>query len=151
MNYAYEHRDLFTVNDYVYAHCISSDFVMGAGIAKLFTNRGVKQRLLDTYPQNVWNGHGYCLPIFTKSHVVCNLVTKHKVREKPTYDTLQDSLIDLREWMLSAYYRGRIPNLNLAMPLIGCGLDGLDWSQVEFIILETFKKHDFNILICEYN
>ena len=54
MNYTYEHRDLFTVNDYVYAHCISSDFVMGAGIAKLFTNRGVKQRLLNTYPQNVW-------------------------------------------------------------------------------------------------
>lgn len=151
MNYAYEHRDLFTVNDYVYAHCISSDFVMGAGIAKLFTNRGIKQRLLNTYPINTWNGHGYCLPIFTKNHVVCNLVTKHKVYEKPTYDTLRDSLIDLREWMLSAYYRGRIPNLNLAMPLIGCGLDGLDWNQVEFMIQETFKNHNFNILICEYN
>lgn len=158
MKYSYEHRDIFTVEDnYVLAHCISSDFVMGAGIAKLFTNRGVKQKLLNTYPTNIWNGHGYCLPTFMKNHVVCNLVTKNKVFQKPTYETLKESLIDLREWMISACYRGRIPSLKLAMPLIGCGLDGLEWSIVEGIIKEVFSDDDldildfdFNILICEW-
>ena len=151
MNYTYEHRDIFTVDkDYVHAHCISSDFVMGGGIALLYTKKGIKQRLLNTYPQNVWNGHGYCLPIFTNNHVVCNLVTKEYVYHKPTYDTLKDSLVDLRDWMLRAYYSGRIPSLKLVMPLIGCGLDGLDWDKVEPMIKELFNDTDMDILICEW-
>lgn len=38
-----EYRDLFTVpTDYVLVHCISADFTMGAGIAREFAKRGVK-------------------------------------------------------------------------------------------------------------
>ncbi len=37
MNYREEKRDLFTLGaDYVLAHCISADFALGAGIAKVF-------------------------------------------------------------------------------------------------------------------
>ena len=142
MNYAYEHRDLFTVDGYVYAHCISSDFVMGAGIAKLFTNRGIKQRLLNTYPVNNWNGHGYCLPIFTKNHVVCNLVTKHKVYEKPTYDTLRSALVHMK------LYCNLWKIKKLAMPRIGCGLDKLQWDKVKSIIEKVFANTDIEILVC---
>lgn len=151
MKYTYEHRDLFSVDpDYILAHCISSDFVMGAGIAKLFTNRGIKERLHNTYPLNSWNNHGYMLPIFTKNHIVANLVTKHFVYEKPTYNTLTDSLIDLRDWTIRAYYSGRIPSLKIAMPLIGCGLDLLEWDKVEPIIKDVFKDTDIDILVCEW-
>ena len=40
-------QDLFTVpKDYILVHCVSADFAMGAGIAKEFTKRGVKDYLL---------------------------------------------------------------------------------------------------------
>lgn len=151
MNYKYVHKDIFTVDkEYVHAHCISSDFVMGSGIALLYTKHGIKQRLLNTYPQYIWNNHGYCLPIFTNKHIICNLVTKGRVYHKPTYDTLRDSLVDLRDWMSRAYYSGRIKYLKLTMPCIGCGIDGLDWNIVEPIIKDVFKDTDFEILICEW-
>lgn len=151
MKYSYVHKDLFTVDtDYVLAHCISSDFVMGGGIALLFTRRGVKQKLLNTYPQK-WSGRGYCLPIAMDNYMVANLVTKEKVYHKPTYDTLIDSLLSLKAWMFEAYYSGKIPELKIAMPLIGCGLDGLSWSKVEPIIKEVFENTGVEILVCEWS
>ncbi len=45
-----EQRDLFTVSaDYILVHCISADLAMGAGIAKEFTKRGVKARLIEKF------------------------------------------------------------------------------------------------------
>lgn len=150
MKYIYEKRDLFTLNNnYILAHCISSDFVMGGGIALLFTKRGVKQKLLDTYPKS-WNNHGYCLPTFMKNHIVINLVTKEKVYHKPTYETIKESLIDFKIWLLRAYNIGQIKELKVGMPLIGCGLDLLEWTKVESIIKEVFKNTDIEIYICEW-
>lgn len=68
--------------------------------------------------------------IFTKNHVVANLVTKEKVYKIHTYDSLKDSLIDLRDWTIRAYYNVRISSLKIGMPLIGCGLDSLNWIKV---------------------
>ena len=142
-----EHIDLFKVEGYVYAHCISSDFVMGGGIALLFTQKGVKQKLLDNYPQ-AWNGVGYGIPVFMKNHIVYNLVTKEKVYYKPTYETLKQSLESLREWILQAYKCGQVPYLKIAMPLIGCGLDMLEWDKVKPIIEEVFNNTGIEIKIC---
>lgn len=142
MQYREEIRDLFTVDDsYVLAHCISSDFVMGAGIAAQFTKRGVKRTLMRNYAQQ-WNGKGYCLPCAMGEYTVCNLVTKEKVYHKPTYETLKDSLIDMREFFKNV-------SAKIAMPLIGCGLDGLEWEKVKAIISEVFENTDYDILVCK--
>lgn len=151
MTYEYVHKDIFTVEAYyTHLHCISSDFVLGGGIALQYNKRGVKQKLLDTYPKHVWNGHGYCLPTFSKNHVVCNLVTKEYVYHKPTYKTLHEALTDAKIWAEQAYKSGRIPAKKLVMPLIGCGLDGLNWETVEPMIKEVFTDTDFDILVCEW-
>ena len=36
----------------------------------------------------------------------------------------------------------------LAMPIIGCGLDKLEWSKVKDLIIQVFKNMDIEILIC---
>ena len=146
MNYKEEHRDLFSVpEDYVLAHCISSDFVMGAGIAKQFTNRGVKATLIKSYDQR-WNKHGYMLKALMsdgdKLYNVANLVTKQYVYDKPTYTTLEESLYDLKMYMYSYNHT------KVAMPKIGCGIDGLDWDKVRSIIQDVFATTDFDILVC---
>ena len=146
MNYKEEHRDLFSVpEDYVLAHCISSDFVMGAGIAKQFTNRGVKNTLMENYNQK-WNRHGYMLNALMyeqdKLYNVANLVTKQWVYDKPTYVSLEESLYDLKTYM---YDYG---HTKVAMPKIGCGIDGLDWYKVKQIIQNVFATTDFEVLVC---
>jgi len=37
----------------------------------------------------------------------------------------------------------------IAMPLIGCGLDRLDWEQVKDVIEDVFGETDIEILVCK--
>ena len=37
----------------------------------------------------------------------------------------------------------------IAMPIIGCGLDGLKWDKVSTIIKNIFNNTDIEILICK--
>lgn len=153
MQYKEEHRDLFTVGTgYILAHCISSDFVMGAGIAKRFTIRGVKRTLQTMYPDRVWEGKGYIrvCPMQDESTSSCsqwtvvNLITKNDVHDKPTYETLEQSLIELKEYMVSRTL------MRLAIPKIGCGLDGLEWNRVHTIIMRLFADTNIDILVCDW-
>ena len=149
MQYNEEHRDLFTVGiGYILAHCISSDYVMGAGIAKIFTQYGVKATLNTQYPKHEWNGKGYILSCTMEQNgyprTVINLVTKQNVYDKPTYETLEQSLIELRDYMTSRTLQ------KLAIPKIGCGLDGLDWLKVQQIIKNVFNGTMIDILVCDW-
>jgi O-acetyl-ADP-ribose deacetylase (regulator of RNase III) len=36
----------------------------------------------------------------------------------------------------------------VAMPIIGCGLDRLQWDKVSEIIKDVFKDTDIEILVC---
>ena len=137
--------DLFTVSeDYMLVHCISADFAMGAGIAKEFTRRGVKRALLsnDTYT-DVKEKVGLCFMTYaTNWKAECNLITKEKYWQKPTYDSLRQSLENLCSQIRDSSY------MRLAMPRIGCGLDRLEWSKVKTIIENVFIHTDIEILVC---
>lgn len=135
-----EKRDLFTIpHGYYFAHCISSDFTLGAGIAKTFDSvYNMRFKLFRQYPDYCYCG-GDALLIDN----VFNLVTKEKHWHKPTYETVRDSLEDMREQI---EYMG----VNkLAMPHIASGLDRLEWSKVYEIICDVFKDMDIEIVICE--
>lgn len=58
------------------------------------------------------------------------------------YDTLYETLVDMRN---------QCEKMNiekLAMPLIGCGLDRLQWDKVRDIIEDVFENTDIEILVC---
>lgn len=135
-----ERKDLFNIpSEYYLVQCISSDFAMGKGIAVQFNERlNIKNKLISKYNKNNWNNIGYCLII----DKVINLVTKEKYWNKPTYKTLEESLIEMKEVIL-------LKNIKkLAMPKIGCGLDKLEWVKVKNIIKNIFKDLDIEILVC---
>lgn len=121
-------------------HCISNDLAMGAGIAKQFTARGVKDYLKANYKPK-WEGIGYTLyaPI-QGFNGVYNLVTKDRYYMKPTYYTLEGALDELRCCLPD--------NAKIAMPYIGCGLDKLSWNKVKEIITEVFKDTNITITVC---
>lgn len=129
-------KDLFEVEDnHHLAHCISSDYALGAGIAVAFNKKyDMKRKLFlkgtGKYPDCIQIGN------------VFNLVTKNKCWEKPTYENLRSSLFLMKDAIVSK----RITHL--AMPRIGSGLDRLEWAKVKEIIEDVFQDIDIEILIC---
>lgn len=140
MKYIEEKGNLFEVsNEYKLVHCISADFALGKGIAKQFVEKyDVKNKLLKTYKRNSWEGRGYCL----QTDNVYNLVTKKFYFNKPTLNTLKESLLDLKNNLLKENIT------KIAMPQIGCGLDGLEWSMARVLINQLFTDTDIEIKIC---
>ena len=142
MTYKEEVRDLFTVpNEYYLAHCISADFALGKGIAVEFNKRfDMKRKLQSKYPDYLNNWYqGDCV----LEGRVLNLVTKEKYFHKPTYDSLKNALIYCRLLCLDNFID------KLAMPVIGCGLDRLQWDKVSEIIKEVFNDTPIEILVCK--
>lgn len=140
MKYIEEKGNLFEVsNEYKLVHCISSDFALGKGIAKQFVEKyDVKNKLLKTYKRNNWEGKGYCL----QTDNVYNLVTKKFYFNKPTLNTLKESLLDLKNNLLKENIT------KIAMPQIGCGLDDLEWNMVRVLINQLFTDTDIEIKVC---
>lgn len=69
------------------------------------------------------------------------LITKKEYKNKPTMRSLQSSLEAMK-------IHCRENNVeNLAMPTIGCGLDGLNWPNVSKMIQEIFKDEKINIFV----
>lgn len=134
-----EIKDLFTVpQGYMLAHCISADFNLGGGIAKQFCEHyDMRNRLFADYGSD-FDGVGMAIEIDN----VYNLITKRYVHNSPTYENLAMALDDMKESMIC---EGR---KKLAMPRIGCGLDGLDWRIVRSIIKDIFGDTNIEILIC---
>ena len=145
MTFETKKQDLFTVpQGYYLAHCISADFALGAGIAKQFDQvYNMREKLLTLY--GIPLGEKYDVYSVGKVFVVdnvFNLVTKRRSFHKPTYDDLRSSLEDMKDYCSDNLIT------KLAMPLIGCGLDGLSWDIVSEMIKEVFEDTDIDILIC---
>lgn len=132
-------EDLFNNKDeYYLAHCISKDFALGAGIAKAFNKQyGMRKKLIEA------RGNGDIqFPKAVLIDNVFNLITKDKYFQKPTYDSLMKSLLEMKEQIVEKNIT------KLAMPKIGCGLDKLKWNRVSSIIKDIFKDVDIEIKIC---
>lgn len=143
MTFREEKGDLFAeeiLSNYALCHCISSDFALGAGIAKAFAGMGVKKQLCEKYPKE-WQGRGYCLITETNGIVVGNLVTKERYFHKPTLETLRQALENFHEQALEMRLQ------KIAMPKIGCGLDKLDWTDVQKVIKDVFNDMEIEILV----
>jgi O-acetyl-ADP-ribose deacetylase (regulator of RNase III) len=70
------------------------------------------------------------------------LITKERYYEKPTLASLKDSLLAAKSHCLEHSVT------RLSMPRIGCGLDGLSWSNVSRLIQDVFA--DSNVAITVY-
>lgn len=135
-----EKRDLFTMpQGYYLAHCISADFALGAGIAKVFDSvYNMRFKLFRNYDNYEYTS-GDALLVDN----VFNLVTKRKCWHKPTYESVREALEMMKEQL------DFVGATKLAMPRIASGLDRLEWSKVYEIICEVFEDTDVEIVICE--
>eukprot|EP01121_Diplochlamys_sp_Union-15-3_P021494 TRINITY_DN8732_c0_g1_i1.p1 TRINITY_DN8732_c0_g1~~TRINITY_DN8732_c0_g1_i1.p1 ORF type:complete len:223 (-),score=30.11 TRINITY_DN8732_c0_g1_i1:73-741(-) len=130
--------DLFSCSENTsLVHCVSVDLAMGKGIAVEFKNRF--GHVNDLKAQNKKIGEVAILK--HKEKFVYYLITKQFYWHKPTYTDLKNTLVELREHCLANTVT------HLAMPKIGCGLDGLIWVQVKNILKEVFWDTDIHISV----
>ncbi|XP_066559170.1 ADP-ribose glycohydrolase OARD1 [Amia ocellicauda] len=130
--------DLFSCpSDESLAHCISQDCRMGAGIAVIFrkTFGGVEDL------QKQGKKPGECAVLQRDQRFVYYLITKEKASQKPTYDSVRQSLEAMRGHCLEHGVQ------HLSMPRIGCGLDRLQWSKVSQMIEDVFCETDIRITV----
>ena len=108
---------------------------MSLGIAKTFRDTFCRVDHLER--QNCKVGQTAFLNL--EGRYIYYLITKEKYNGKPTYNSLRQTLVKMKEHMVSNGVS------EVSMPKIGCGLDFLCWDVVKRIIAEVF--HDSNIKI----
>ena len=120
------------------AHCVSRDLKMGAGIAPLFVKKfGRKDEL---FRANAKIGQAAILNC-DQNKFIYNLVTKEKYYGKPTYESLEQSLVFMRNHAVENKVH------KIAMPKIGCGLDLLNWDVVSDLIKKVFRETNIKIIV----
>ena len=119
-----------------YAHCISADMAMAAGIAVNFNE---KFNIRETLQKK-----GYTslpCPSCVLVGQTLNLVTKMNYWDKPSNGSMLLALRQMRKLCEAKKIR------TIRMPRIGSGLDRLHWSKVREMIQNTFKDDDINITV----
>lgn len=138
-------KDLFDMpEDYYLAHCISADFGMGKGIVVEFNKRfDMKRKLQATHPDyiNQYTHYKMCGDCILEGRVF-NLITKERYYQKPTYASLLGALNVCKNVCIENDIK------KVAMPMIGCGLDRLEWQKVSNMLKNVFDQTDMEIVVC---
>ena len=73
---------------------------------------------------------------------IFNFPTKDHWRDKSRYEYIETGLLDLKNIIIGFDIK------SVAIPQLGCGLGGLDWSLVSSMIEETFfASNNVKVLI----
>ncbi len=138
MIFRVEEGDLLKVSDeYRIAHCMSADLAVNMGIVtKINKKYELSEKLREAAPMRPVK---FPDCIFTEP--VFNLITKNKRSDKPTLDTVTEALCAMRRIAEEREIA------KIAMPTIGCGLDRLEWEDVEQRIRQVFGTSDIEILV----
>jgi hypothetical protein len=133
------HGDLMAAPEAL-CHCVSACLAMGKGIAVLFKQRFGQVEALKA--QGV--GVGGVAVLAVESRFIYYLVTKPRYSDKPTYATLGASLAAMATHM-QAHGVTRV-----AMPEIGCGLDGLSWPAVHQLVEQVFAGTGITVTVYHF-
>ena len=135
--------DLFQSNDDALAHCVSRDFAMGAGIAKMF--KAKFNRVSELKSQNAKVGGVAYIDTWNRRkaspQTIFYMVTKERYYEKPTMRSVRSSLLKVREIMVDMGLK------SLSMPMIAAGLDRLLWADVLREIEDIFNYSGIKVTI----
>lgn len=152
--------DIFDLDQkYFIAHTVSSDLALGMGFAPKVRTHFQQEYGYDMQEELNKFRDKMNPTIFDYENIdlipldACiipagrylQVVSKRYYFDKPTYEMLHRVL-----WKLSRYC---IDNdiKYLAMPLIGCGLDRLDWNRVSYMIQQLFSDINIEIVVVHYN
>ena len=106
---------------------------MSAGIARSF-----KRKFPYNFPESTNS------PLFVQKlgdRFIYHLVTKKRFFQKPTYDSLRQSLEAITK------HAKKHKVTEISMPNAGCGLDWLEWHKVERLIREICAQSNLTVTV----
>jgi O-acetyl-ADP-ribose deacetylase (regulator of RNase III) len=119
------------------AHCIAADYRLGAGIAVEFVKRYDMRNKLMAIGKHVY-------PDVIKIDNTYNIVTKEFSSGKPIYENFTTAMNFLAAECV------KNGESKLAFPLLGCGIDGLDWHVVTAIIRGAFADTRMELIAVHF-
>ena len=137
--------DIFKAGTDARVNTVNCVGVMGAGVALAFKNR---------YPEMFKDYQNACRDGRVRPgtiHVwrsqtgdwVINFPTKRDWRDNSRYEDIQSGLAALRDYLREQ------GNITVALPALGCGHGGLDWSRVAPMIAEKLGDLEARVLVFE--
>lgn len=137
--------DMFELDVDIRVNTVNCVGVMGAGVALAFKTRYPEmfreyKKVCDANELkpgalNVWR---------TLTEWIVNFPTKRHWRENSKYEDLEDGLRAFRR-----YLEGVGRPVRVALPALGCGHGGLDWSQVSKLIERHLGSIEADIFVFE--
>jgi len=135
---------MFDVSVDARVNTVNCEGVMGAGVALAFKTRfpemfndyaaACREDRIRPGVLHVWKRLG---------EWVINFPTKRAWRDQSRYEDIQSGLEALRAYLLN---QGQI---SVALPALGCGHGGLEWSRVSVMIENSLGDLDARILVFE--
>lgn len=137
--------DMFDTDVDIRVNTVNCVGVMGAGVALAFKTR--YPAMFRDYKKacdagevqpgrlNVWR---------TLTEWIINFPTKRHWRENSRYEDVEDGLKALRQYLDNV---GK--SVRVALPALGCGHGGLDWSRVSKMIVEHLANVQAEIFVFE--
>lgn len=131
-------KDLFDIETEALVNTVNTVGVMGKGIALQFKEKFPQN--YKEYKNAADNGEVKIGKMFVTENnsllnprYIINFPTKEHWKGKSKYEFIEKGLIDLKRVIKENKIN------SLAMPPIGCGLGGLDWTKVEKLIFDYLK------------
>lgn len=135
--------DLFSApSNFSIGHCVAADLKMGKGIAVKFRDKF--GRIAELKEQSVKTGGVAVLKDEKNNRYIYYLVTKDLSYQKPTYESLAESLMAMKDHIEENDVQF------LALPKIGCGLDGLNWRRVADLLNGIFDGVNLKIIVYNF-
>lgn len=153
--------DIFDSEANIIVHQCNCFHTMGGGIAKVIADKYPDAKLMDDLtPLGTRKLGTYSFAfVDDKKRIIINMYSQGKYGKKAVftdYKAMKEALISIRDCFIAAIKEFTtqndfdINNIVLGIPyLIGCGLGGGDWNEVEKIINEVFGNVDFRVMICK--
>ncbi|CAG8511604.1 9774_t:CDS:1 [Funneliformis mosseae] len=118
------------------AHCVSADFKMSKGIAKIFKKLYGTRGLSDQHKKV---GQVATLP--DNNRYIFYIITKKIYSQKPTKEDFESAINDLRKVCEEKNVK------LLCLPRIGTGLDKLPLEYVHRTIRQVFDGHEMKMIM----
>lgn len=129
--------DMFSATFDAYVNPVNCKGVMGKGLALEFKKRFPMNFEFYKFmcDQGVLKpGYLYWLRDNSTNITIINFATKDHWKDPSKIEWIDDGCMKLRDYLLENPYNIK----NIAIPKLGCGLGGLDWSYVRKIFLKYF-------------
>ena len=133
----------------IIAHCVSSDFEMGIGVAKVLADLEpeMREELRRNFPRKR-NKSDFKPMVAPYEGIIWNLVTKYRYFDKPTVTEVRECLIELREIMHVQFGVANVKRIS--MPMIASGADKIPWEVTKALLEEIFEGNEFVITVYRF-